>query len=270
MGRESDAFTRVGRFVADAERIESDEPFPPEFLAALQRLVPCDQVTFSELDRVAQRDLGVTWFPRECNDDSSLEIEYWDIREEHPICHHHEVTQDWSARRLTDFLTPRELRRTRIYAEWFKPGGIEHELACGLDAPLTHTKVFIFDRGGGLDFDDADELVLDLVRPYLAHRFEERQQRARLGSLTTALERSGVTVEERSSEVPALTTREREVLALVGEGKTNAEVAARLWISIGPVRRHLENVFSKLDVYTRTAAVARMRAWSEPEGRSKI
>jgi DNA-binding CsgD family transcriptional regulator len=269
MGRESDAFARVGRFVAEAERIESDEPFPPELLAALQRLVPCDQVAFSELDRVAQVDLGVIWFPREPDDDAVPEIEYWEIRDEHPICHHHEVTRDWSARRLTDFLTPGELRRSRIYAEWFRPGGIEHELACGLDAPLTHTKVFILDRAGRLDFDDADELVLDLVRPYLAHRFEERQQRARLHSLTTALARAGVTVED-TSELPALTAREREVLALVGEGMTNADVAAQLWISIGTVRRHLENVFAKLDVHTRTAAVARMRAWGEPEGRSGI
>jgi hypothetical protein len=34
------------------------EPFPRQFLAALRRLVPCDDVAFSELDRVRQRVLG--------------------------------------------------------------------------------------------------------------------------------------------------------------------------------------------------------------------
>jgi predicted ArsR family transcriptional regulator len=45
---------------------------------------------------------------------------------------------------------------------------------------------------------------------------------------------------------------------LVAEGLTNAQIAERLWISPGTVRRHLENVFTKLDVHTRTAAVAHL------------
>lgn len=61
----------------------------------------------------------------------------------------------------------------------------------------------------------------------------------------------------------SLTAREREVVVLVAEGKTNAEIARQLWIAPGTVRRHLENVFAKLDVHTRTAAVARLRP-SEP------
>ncbi len=56
-----------------------------------------------------------------------------------------------------------------------------------------------------------------------------------------------------------LTRREHEVVMLVAEGLTNAQVAERLSISPGTVRRHLENVFAKLGVRTRTAAVARLR-----------
>jgi LuxR family transcriptional regulator, maltose regulon positive regulatory protein len=52
-----------------------------------------------------------------------------------------------------------------------------------------------------------------------------------------------------------LTRREREVLSLVAEGMTDAEIGARLWISAGTVRRHLENAHSKLEVHTRTGAV---------------
>jgi len=57
-----------------------------------------------------------------------------------------------------------------------------------------------------------------------------------------------------------LTRREHEVLQLVAEGLTNAQIAELLWISPGTVRRHLENTFAKLDVHTRTAAAARLGA----------
>jgi DNA-binding CsgD family transcriptional regulator len=59
--------------------------------------------------------------------------------------------------------------------------------------------------------------------------------------------------------MPRLTRRELEILDLVAEGKTNAEIAEGLWVSPLTVRRHLENVYAKLDVHTRTAAAAFVR-----------
>jgi DNA-binding CsgD family transcriptional regulator len=59
--------------------------------------------------------------------------------------------------------------------------------------------------------------------------------------------------------LPQLTAREREVLELVAEGHTNGEIATQLWISPGTVRKHLDNLYAKLGVHTRTAAAARLR-----------
>jgi DNA-binding NarL/FixJ family response regulator len=53
-----------------------------------------------------------------------------------------------------------------------------------------------------------------------------------------------------------LTSREVEVLRLVAEGYTNREVAHTLVIGTATVKRHLDNVFAKLGVSTRTAAAA--------------
>ena len=53
----------------------------------------------------------------------------------------------------------------------------------------------------------------------------------------------------------ALTSREREVLALIGRGRTNGEIAAELFISEGTVKTHINYVFTKLQLRDRAAAV---------------
>jgi len=229
---------RVGRFVVETGSIVGDEPFPPAFLAALRRLVPCDSVTFCELDRIRERALGTVSFPDEPDDEDELGLDYWEARREHPICHFHETTGDWRAHRLSDFVELRRFRSSRIYAEWFRPQHVESLITVGLDSPLSHTKVFLLARSDGRDFDAADCLVLDVLRPYLAMRYEA----ARRGA-------------EGSVACDALTSRERQILALVAEGKTNAAIAEDLWIARGTVRRHLENAYAKLGVHTRTGAV---------------
>ena len=54
-----------------------------------------------------------------------------------------------------------------------------------------------------------------------------------------------------------LTTRERQVLSLVAEGSTNREIAEELSLSPKTVNRHVENIFGKLGVFSRAAAVAK-------------
>ena len=53
----------------------------------------------------------------------------------------------------------------------------------------------------------------------------------------------------------ALTSREREVLVLIGQGKTNAEIAAELFVGDGTVKTHINHVFMKLQLRDRAAAV---------------
>jgi NarL family two-component system response regulator LiaR len=52
-----------------------------------------------------------------------------------------------------------------------------------------------------------------------------------------------------------LTARELEVLALVAEGRRNQEIADVLTLSHRTVERHLENIYAKMAVDTRTEAV---------------
>jgi DNA-binding NarL/FixJ family response regulator len=55
---------------------------------------------------------------------------------------------------------------------------------------------------------------------------------------------------------PALTRREMEVLQLVANGLSNIEISRRLFLSEATVKSHLVHVYTKLDVDSRTSAVA--------------
>ena len=56
-----------------------------------------------------------------------------------------------------------------------------------------------------------------------------------------------------------LTAREAEVLALAAEGRSNKEIGRALFLSEATVKSHMARIFSKLDVASRTAAVAKAR-----------
>jgi DNA-binding NarL/FixJ family response regulator len=59
---------------------------------------------------------------------------------------------------------------------------------------------------------------------------------------------------------PQLTPREAEVLALVADGLSNGEIAARLFVSLATVKTHINALFAKLDVRTRAQAIALVRS----------
>lgn len=63
-------------------------------------------------------------------------------------------------------------------------------------------------------------------------------------------------VRPRSAPVAVLSAREREVLALIAEGRTNREAAAALFLSEATVKTHLLHIYAKLKVPDRASAVA--------------
>ena len=55
-------------------------------------------------------------------------------------------------------------------------------------------------------------------------------------------------VARRSDPLDRLTPREREVLALMAEGRSNAAIADRLVVSAGAIEKHVSNIFAKIDL----------------------
>jgi DNA-binding NarL/FixJ family response regulator len=59
---------------------------------------------------------------------------------------------------------------------------------------------------------------------------------------------------------PALTAREADVLALIGEGLSNQEIATRLFVSVVTVKTHINAIFAKLEVRDRAQAITLVRS----------
>ena len=110
------------------------------------------------------------------------------------------------------------------------------------DGPGRTVRLYFF-RGPGPDFTERDRALLTLLRPHLHQAYLD--------------------AERRRHPIPQLTARQRELLHLVAAGHTNAQIARRLGLSEGTVRTHLENIYGRLQVSSRTAAVT--RAFADPD-----
>jgi DNA-binding CsgD family transcriptional regulator len=65
---------------------------------------------------------------------------------------------------------------------------------------------------------------------------------------------------DAAPRLASLTPRERELLALIGEGRDNAQIAAVLGLSDKTVRNHITSIFAKLEVENRPQAIVLARS----------
>jgi DNA-binding CsgD family transcriptional regulator len=143
--------------------------------------------------------------------------------------------------RVSDALSYREQRARELW--WYIERHVgEDAVWLWLPAPdegVLRRISFSAERRGGVS--ERDVRILELLTPHLVRLY------GRAAARRTA-----------RIDVWGLTSREYEVMSLVAAGKMNQEIAQLLWLSPNTVRKHLENVFEKLGVTNRTAAVARV------------
>ena len=183
---------------------------------------------------------------------SAADVEGFDRHfHEHPLVRFHGHARREVVRRLSDEVTARDFRRSALYADYYRRIGIDRVIA----VPLLideHTLVSLVLNRSRNDFSDRERERLELLRPHLAFLY---RQACRCAPQAPAqgpdLRPCGV------SGAECLTDREREVLQWLAFGKTDAEIAALLGVSPRTVHKHLEHVYVKLGVETRTAAVMR-------------
>jgi DNA-binding CsgD family transcriptional regulator len=233
-------------FLREAGELADAEPFPPDVLALLARLVGCE-VSYCETDRVR----GELVYYADCYAGTPREGDQEAYRatvHDHPIRRYRTVTGEMGAFKIYDFTTPRQLRRTQFYADYLRQSDAPHGflMTFSLPAPRGWTRTLLVNRETA-DFDERDRTLLDLLRPHLAL----------LRRAAGARRRARVTIQG----VPdgRLSERETEVLVHLAEGMRNREIAQALWIAPGTVHKHLNNIYTKLGVHTRAAAAAHLR-----------
>jgi DNA-binding NarL/FixJ family response regulator len=119
--------------------------------------------------------------------------------------------------------------------------GVRHEVLVPLPPQGVLDRRLLLFRSGGIDFTDHEVLLLRMLRPHIAELHQRRQR-----ELSRQFE---------------LTPRQWEILRRVASGASNAQVARVLGLSQATVRKHLENVFVRLQVASRTEAVDRVRSF---------
>jgi LuxR family maltose regulon positive regulatory protein len=93
-------------------------------------------------------------------------------------------------------------------------------------------------------------------QPSPPRRFAARYPR----KLLTAIERNHARAASSAAKPPEpFSERELEVLRLIASGKSNRRIAEDLYVSMGTVKTHINNLYRKLDTHSRTQAVARAR-----------
>ena len=218
---------------------------PVSLLADLQGQIRCDVVTFAGFDSQHDRE----WFGQAVpahvpTGAADLEQAHWQHYWPCQPCSYPDRTGDLrSVLTISDFYSARQWHSTGMYHEVYRPQGIEHELMLTLPAgpprppgPGRTLRLFLF-RAHGRGFSEADRALLTLLRPHLHQAWLDAERRRHPGT--------------------ELTPRQRQLVDLVAAGYTNAQIARRLGIAEGTVRKHLENIHRKLQVSSRTAAVTR-------------
>ena len=216
---------------------------PVSLLSDLMSQIRCDVISFEGFDSKHE----TTWLGQALpvgvdTTDEAFEPVHWQHYWDCQPCSYPDRSGDLrSVITIGDFYSTRQWHSTGMYCDLYRPYGVEHELMLTLPAGLARSpgpgktlRLFLF-RASGSDFSEADRALLTLLRPHLHQAYLDAERRRQPGA--------------------DLTPRQQQLLDLVAAGCTNAQIARRLSIAEGTVRKHLENINRRLQVSSRTAAV---------------
>jgi DNA-binding CsgD family transcriptional regulator len=223
----------------DLGSLPSADPFPLPMLNRLGTLLGAQTTGYGEfLIAEGGRSYTIKYFVKNRSEPEWLAEAYAQWWHQDPItCRVHARAVEPMA--VSDRVSMPAFHRLEIYEHAFRPVGTADCIRLFLPAPTAMSRFFWFDQAHW-GFKQRERELLELLRPHLL------LWRSRWSA-------------PASPTMFDLTPREQQVLRAAADGATNREIAEKLWISPHTVRTHLEHIFEKLDVRTRTEAAALLR-----------
>ena len=234
------------------------ECLPARVLAIAGRLIGGDLASFNEIEL----DTGLyrVLIDQDEHAWTALAPAFARHMHEHPVIAHVAATGDSRPYAISDFLRQWEFRRLALSGELFAPLGFTDQLSTTLQAIPGHRVVGLAINRAG-HFTERDRLLLDALREHLITAYRNSTL------YSHALGTSGVDEElsaHAGQALERLTPRQLEVLGLIADGCTNAQIALMLDMRTGTVKKHVEHILQRLQTPTRIAA-ARLYLLGSPE-----
>lgn len=148
--------------------------------------------------------------------------------------------------RISDLVSHRSFQKTDLYQSFFRHVEIEAQMHVILPVQTGSASLSINHRH---NFDDEMVKLFRMLTPHIALAHTNAKK---FSQMEQALQQAQIQIPLTSDGL--LTLREEEILYWIREGKRNSEIAVILDISARTVEKHTQNIFTKLQVETRSAA----------------
>ena len=230
-----------------ADPTATGEPLLQSIAEVLADAAHADAVTIFDLDADHRSSRWLAAAVRDGSDDTDepavMEL-FWDA---YPasVCSWTDARSPWFGKiparsplaPESVYPTWRAFQESRIMRTYGREVGLGHYVLVPLSSDPSVTRRMLVNRpADDVAFTDDELRMLRLLQPHVD---------ASVGRAITG----------RSGE-ELLTARELEILGYIRGGRSTQDIAAALWLSPRTVRKHLENVYTKLGVHSRAEAVA--------------
>ena len=245
---------KLNQMISQMSRIKDIDRFRREFLNLLGRMIDFDLADFCFNEAHGRGKIRlvnpvvVSRFSNQFNEKFMQEYErfYEQVDYVRWIFSSHESI----VYRESDLINTEMRQKSVFYLDYLKPAGLVNVAGISITGQgncIGAVTLYRTERYG--DFSDRDLYLLRQLLPHLQNKLSEESvaadflKKRREGT-------SRILMQEYQ-----LTGREIEILRLLCDGKRNGEISEALSISVNTVKKHLSNMFGKLNVGSRTQLI---------------